>query len=109
MSQAMEDKQDQIHSLISMGKERGYVLYDELNDVLPSDVHSSEEIEDLISVLEQLGISLSEDASTRPARAVARTVEVQLPSNHEADEAEQPEIDEDVRPDACRAGIADVI
>jgi RNA polymerase primary sigma factor len=85
----MEDKQDQIHSLISMGKERGYVLYDELNDVLPSDVHSSEEIEDLISVLEQLGISMSEDASTRPARAVARTVEVaQLPNNHEADEAE---------------------
>ena len=44
---ALEEKYDQVRQLIKMGKERGYLLYDEVNDILPAEVHSSEEIDDL--------------------------------------------------------------
>ncbi len=35
MSLALEEKYDQVRQLIAMGKERGYLLYDEVNDILP--------------------------------------------------------------------------
>src|SRR5271170_7924302 len=44
-----------------MGKERGYLLYDEVNDILPAEVHSSEEIDDLLSTFERNGIDVYED------------------------------------------------
>ena len=49
MTLALEEKYDQVRQLIAMGKERGYPLYDEVNDILPAEVHSSEEIDDLLS------------------------------------------------------------
>ena len=50
---ALEEKYDQVRQLIAMGKERGYLLYDEVNDILPPEVHSSEEIDDLLSTFER--------------------------------------------------------
>ena len=49
MSLAIEERYDQVRALITVGKERGYLLYDEINDILPAEVHSSEEIEELLS------------------------------------------------------------
>ena len=49
MALAIEEKYDQVRQLIAMGKERGYLLYDEVNDILPAEVHSSEEIDELLS------------------------------------------------------------
>ena len=43
---AFEEKFDQVSKLINLGKQKGYLLYDEVNDLLPSDVHSAEELED---------------------------------------------------------------
>src|SRR5882757_4988217 len=58
------------------GKERGYLLYDEINDSLPADVHSSQEIHDLLSTLERQGIEIYEDLATANAtRAAANTTE----------------------------------
>ena len=34
---AIEEKYDQVRQLIAMGKERGYLLYDEVNDILPAE------------------------------------------------------------------------
>ena len=34
--------------MVARGKERGYLLYDEVNDILPAEVHSSDEIDDLL-------------------------------------------------------------
>ena len=50
-----------------MGKERGYLLYDEVNDILPAEVHSSEEIDDLLSTFERYGIDIYEDLSSAKA------------------------------------------
>src|SRR2546426_9921653 len=41
----IEEKYGQVRQLINMGKERGYLLSDEVNDILPAEVHSSEEAE----------------------------------------------------------------
>src|SRR3954467_8894819 len=59
----LEEKYDQVKQLIVVGKERGYLLYDEVNETLPAEVHSSEEIDDLLSTFERYGIDIYEDAS----------------------------------------------
>jgi len=53
-------------ALISLGKERGYITFDELNDALPKDKFSSEKIDTAVSSLSQMGIQLveAEDAET---------------------------------------------
>jgi len=68
---ALEEKYDQVRQLITMGKERGYLLYDEVNDILPAEVHSSEEIDDLLSTFERYGIDVYEDLSTAKAALAA--------------------------------------
>src|SRR5579862_2372792 len=68
---ALEEKYDQVRQLIAMGKERGYLLYDEVNDILPAEVHSSEEIDDLLSTFERYGIDVYEDLSTAKAALAA--------------------------------------
>ena len=73
---ALEEKYDQVRQLIAMGKERGYLLYDEVNDILPPEVHSSEEIDDLLSTFERNGIDVYEDlASAKAALAAADSPE----------------------------------
>ena len=38
MAVALEDKFDEVRQLIVIGKEKGYLLYDEVNDLLPADL-----------------------------------------------------------------------
>ncbi|PYU23723.1 MAG: hypothetical protein DMG32_15635 [Acidobacteria bacterium] len=64
LSQAIEDRHDQVQSIISTGKERGYVLSGEVNDILPGEVHSSKEIDDLLLTLERSGMDIYEDVSS---------------------------------------------
>ena len=67
MSQLIEEKYEQVRTLINLGKERGYLLYDEVNDLLPPEIHSSEEIDTVLSTFERNGIGLFEDAFTAKA------------------------------------------
>jgi len=55
---AFEDKYDQVTKLITLGKEKGYLLSDEVNDLLPSDVHSPEDLNDLLSMFDSEGIEI---------------------------------------------------
>jgi len=50
----------QVRKMIAKAKTRGYVTYDELNKVLPSDKVSSEQIEDTMSLLNEMGINVIE-------------------------------------------------
>jgi len=88
----LEEKYDQVRQLITMGKERGYLLYDEVNDILPAEVHSSEEIDDLLSTFERYGIEIYEDANTaKAARAAAEPGEggeVEVKAEEPAEESE---------------------
>ena len=92
MAILLEEKYDQVRQLITMGKERGYLLYDEVNDILPAEVHSSEEIDDLLSTFERYGIEIYEDANTaKAARAAAEPGEggeVEVKADEPAEESE---------------------
>src|ERR1700750_804497 len=50
-----------IKKMLARGKERGYVTYDELNAALPPDQVSSEQIEDTMTMLSELGINVIEN------------------------------------------------
>jgi RNA polymerase primary sigma factor len=49
--------------LINTGKNKGYITYEELNDDLPEDVVSSEYIDDLMMMFEELDIMVIDEAS----------------------------------------------
>ena len=48
MALTIEEKYDEVRQLITMGKEKGYLLYEEVNDLLPSDIGSSDELDALL-------------------------------------------------------------
>src|SRR6267378_7404981 len=61
-----------IKKMLARGKERGYLTYDELNAALPQDQVSSEQIEDTMTMLSELGINVVEgEESEDPAEAGA--------------------------------------
>ena len=87
---AFDEKFDQVSKLISLGKEKGYLLYDEVNDLLPSDVHSAEDLDDLLSMFDNAGIEVLE--SPRPKSPEALALE-------KGEETKPDEIAEDVELD----------
>ena len=58
----LDTKNQNIKTLIKKGKERGFVTHDELNAALPHDELSSEQIEDVMSSLSEMGVSVVEAA-----------------------------------------------
>ena len=68
---AFDDKYDQVNKLIALGKEKGYLLYDEVNDLLPSDVHSPEDLDDLLSMFDSEGIEVLESPRVKSAEKLA--------------------------------------
>jgi RNA polymerase primary sigma factor len=64
------DMSDQaVKRMIKTAKQRGYVTYDELNEVLPSDEVSSEQIEDTMAMLSEMGINVVDSEDTEEASA----------------------------------------
>ena len=57
---ALEDKYDDIKKLIDAGKEKGYLTYSEVNDLIPHDVHSPDDLDDLITTIGTQGIDVLE-------------------------------------------------
>src|SRR6266481_2513435 len=88
---------EQVRNLISVGKERGYLLSEEVEQVLPAELHSTEEIDDLLSTFERIGISLYEDlAAAKAARATVDPIVSESPAadwNDKAAAAEEGELD----------------
>ena len=60
-----------VKRLIARGKERGYITFDELNAVLPPDQNSSEQIEDVMSMLSEIGIQVVESEESEDGEAPA--------------------------------------
>jgi RNA polymerase primary sigma factor len=71
LARRIEDEFGHVQQLILIGKERGYLLYDEINEGLPPEVNSSQEIDDLLSILEHQGIEIYEDVATADAARAA--------------------------------------
>src|SRR5665213_2331463 len=66
MSQNTSSKDSQksrLKDLISRGKTQGYLTYADVNDHLPSDITDPEQIEEIVSMINEMGIHVAEDAS----------------------------------------------
>jgi len=57
---ALEDKYDDIKKLIDTGKEKGYLTYDQVNELIPHDVVSPEDLDDLLTTIGTQGIDVLE-------------------------------------------------
>jgi RNA polymerase primary sigma factor len=58
---AIEDKFDGLQRLVEMGKQKGYVLYDEVSEVLPGDLATGSELDDVLAGLDGAGIEILEE------------------------------------------------
>ena len=76
-----------IKKMLARGKERGYITYDELNAALPPDQVSSEQIEDTMAMLSELGINVVEnEESEEPAAAEAEDGDGEVRGNLDDDD-----------------------
>jgi RNA polymerase primary sigma factor len=64
-----------VKKMIKVAKARGYITYDELNEVLPSEEVSSEQIEDIMSMLSEMGINVIDSDEVEEADAGALTAD----------------------------------
>jgi len=74
---SIEDKYDEVRQLINIGKEKGYLLYDEVNELLPSEITSSEELDDLFNTFGSAGIEVldADQMKFRDEKTFDRTAE----------------------------------
>ena len=61
-----------VRKMVARGKERGYVTYDELNKALPSDEVNSEQIEDTMTMLSEMGINVIESEESEESSSEER-------------------------------------
>ncbi len=60
LSLAIQEKNEQVRNLVNLGKERGYLLHDEVIELLPVEQHATEELDKLFSTLERESIEVYE-------------------------------------------------
>ncbi len=99
MSPGKEDTFDHVDQLIMLGKERGYLLFEEVNDMMPPDITSPEEINDLLSTFERYGIKMYEDVSAAKAAASALEAGETLETEAKEEDAPAQEAELDLTPD----------
>ncbi|MDX9860309.1 MAG: RNA polymerase sigma factor RpoD [Rhodospirillales bacterium] len=86
-----------VKKMIARGKERGYVTYDELNTALPPESMSSEQIEDTMSMLSEMGINVVDTEESEEAAPADESVEVESAASGNVDENEIGRTDDPVR------------
>jgi len=62
MKTTTKEHKQALQNLIMKGKERGYLTYSEINDMLPEDLLTPEQVEPIVTILEELDISVSDEA-----------------------------------------------
>jgi RNA polymerase primary sigma factor len=79
----LDMSQAAVKKMIAEARERGYITYDQLNQVLPPDQVSSEQIEDVMSMLSEMGINIIEDEEAEDEEAKPTTDVVEASSSRE--------------------------
>ena len=68
-----DERQSQLKRLIARGKEQGYLTYAEVNDHLPSEIVDPEQIEDIVNMINDMGIPVYEKAPDAESMLLADT------------------------------------
>jgi RNA polymerase primary sigma factor len=76
---------DEVKQLMDLGKEKGFLTYDEVNDVLPSDIVSSDQIDDIMTMFGEMDIELVDAAKVKISKAE--------PDDEDEDEEEEEDLD----------------
>jgi RNA polymerase primary sigma factor len=79
----LDMSQAAVKKMIAEARERGYITYDQLNQVLPPEQVSSEQIEDVMSMLSEMGINVIEDEEAEDDEAKGGTNVVEVSSSRE--------------------------
>ncbi|MBI1950217.1 MAG: RNA polymerase sigma factor RpoD, partial [Acidobacteria bacterium] len=87
MPLGIEEKYEEVRQLINLGRERGYLLYDEVNDVLPEEVHSPEDLDDMFLLFDSLGIEMVDSEEKYKAKLEEKAAAA------EKEEVEEAKID----------------
>jgi len=80
---ASDRDRKEIKKLVEQGKKQGFLTYDEINQALPPDMVSSEQIENVMGLLEELGVEVVDDASK--ATSVKRKTSIRRSRDDEAE------------------------
>ncbi|MEO0624337.1 MAG: RNA polymerase sigma factor RpoD [Pseudomonadota bacterium] len=93
----LDMSQASVKKMIAKAKAKGFITYDELNRVLPSDQYSSEQIEDVMSLLSEMGVNVVEDGGEgegegeeAQAQTETREVVTTQPQASESDRTDDP-------------------
>jgi RNA polymerase primary sigma factor len=81
----IEEKYEEVRQLINLGRERGYLLYDEVNDVLPEEVHSPEDLDDMFLLFDSLGIEMVDSEEKWKAKQEEKAAEKEEPEEAKVD------------------------
>src|SRR5215470_15291248 len=92
---ADEPKLQELDKLIAKGKEKGYLTYDEVNDALPSDIVSLDQLDDIMMLFGSMDIEVVDSAKGGL-----------LPSEAAAGQAADPEPDADGPPEPRRVDLS---
>ena len=76
---------DDIKKLIDAGKEKGYLTYNEVNDLIPHDVHSPESLDDLLTTIGTHGIDVLEGQPKLPTSAFKNKLENEVEASDEVE------------------------
>src|SRR5687768_18437371 len=79
-----DERQSQLKLLIARGKEQGYLTYVEVNDHLPSEIVDPEQIEDIVNMINDMGIPVYEKAPENEALPLNEPVVVDEEAAEEA-------------------------
>ncbi len=96
MSREVQEQPEIVQNLVKLGKEQGYLLYEQVNDILASEEFSPEQIDGLFSVFEGEGINFFEDVSdAKAALPVPETAEhTGVPGHDEEIRREDSEVEQ---------------
>jgi RNA polymerase primary sigma factor len=92
-----EELLGEVKKLISIGKEKGYLTYDELNSTLPAEMVSSEQLNNLMTIFGEMDIEIVDAAEGDRYQKMADGEET-AESNEEAEESEENEKEIDLTP-----------
>lgn len=88
MTSQQNDQQSQLKQLIALGKEQGYLTFTEVNDHLPESVTESDQVEDIIQMINDMGIHVVEKAADAEQLMISGE-ETETPDEVAAEEAAQ--------------------
>jgi len=84
----------QIKTLIAKGKQKGYLTFDELNQALPAEVNEPEQIEEIITIFQQLEIAIVDSGSNKKIDVIPKEISLELEEQDSSSDSEEEEAQE---------------